>query len=556
MVQKNLSLLMGLLVIIFILMFLLLLSHIKKSAISLENKQETLAAILDNAADAIFTFTKKGYIKSLNMAAINTFGYEPDEVIGLNIVSLIPNLNAKSLEEFVENSSNEKDASEAFVNEPILAKHKNGVIFPISIALSHTAIDSTVSFIVIIHDLSVSKAFEKQLILAKTEAEKANMAKSEFLSNMSHELRTPLNAIMGFSQLLEYDDQLDESQLENVYEISKAGAHLLTLINEVLDLAKVESGKLELSVEPLQIDSLFKDCIALIKPLAEKYRISLEYSCDSSLTVLADQTRLKQVIINLLSNAIKYNKENGCVVLKLDISDNGQLCFSVQDTGVGISEQNLKLLFEPFKRINDEDPTIEGTGIGLSFTKKMIELMGGEIQVKSVLGIGSTFWFELPAASKIDRDKEIRAIDNIVLGSSSIDQQQQFLVLYIEDNPINLNLVKKILGKFKQIKLMEAHTSELGIEIALLQKPDLILLDINMPNMDGYQVLSVLKADEKLKETPVFALTANAMPRDIKKGIAAGFSEYLVKPLNVLNFINTVELYLKNIHCKQEREQK
>ena len=389
-------------------------------------------------------------------------------------------------------------------------------------------------------DISERKQVEDDLIQTREEAERANQAKSAFLSSMSHELRTPMNAIIGFAQILEAED-LTEDQQDSVHEIRKAGQHLLGLINEVLDLSKVESGHINLSLESVALPALVDECRSLIQPLASRRGVDLVMPDLPDLHVRADRVRLKQVLINLLSNAIKYNRPQGQVRLYAQQAKPGEvLRMLVSDTGFGIPQDKLDELFKPFSRLGAQNSEVEGTGIGLTITKRLVELMGGEIGVESVEGQGATFWIDLP--EETPEHVQLAPAGEVV--DEGAPAEHHACVLYIEDNPTNIKLVSQILAYKKNILLKTAHTPQLGLELALAKAPDLILLDINMPGLDGYQVLSVLKAEPTLRPVPVLALTANAMPGDVERGLKAGFDAYLTKPLNIPTFLAAMEHWL------------
>jgi signal transduction histidine kinase len=390
----------------------------------------------------------------------------------------------------------------------------------------------------------------RELVLAKAEADAANQAKSQFLSSMSHELRTPMNAILGFGQLLEYDDTLSDDHKDKVREILTGGHHLLDLINEVLDLARIESGHIALSIEAVEVDPVIQECLTLVGTLAEKRHVRLAPCELKGAVVRADRIRLKQVLINLLSNAIKYNHVGGSVRLDVRAAGADRLHIRVTDTGPGIPADRMGELFQPFSRLSAENSNIEGSGIGLTITRRIVELMGGTVDVESEVGVGSTFWIELPCESLPSQSHTGEAGEtgpaHAVNSAAWVQQLKaaQQTVLYIDDNPINLRLVAQILGRRPHIHLLTAPTPELGIELALTRHPELILLDINMPGLDGYRVLQLLKADKHLKATPVVALTANALPRDVERGKAAGFTAYLTKPLDIPRFLKTVDICL------------
>ncbi|MBD3612878.1 MAG: PAS domain S-box protein [Hydrogenovibrio crunogenus] len=395
--------------------------------------------------------------------------------------------------------------------------------------------------------LSQQEEMHEEILKERNEAEKASQAKSQFLSSMSHELRTPLNAVLGFAQLLDMDENLTADQKDNIYEIVKAGNHLLDLINDVLDLAKIESGNVDLSIEPVGLKEVLEECRNLMLPVAENKGISLDIPALNDLYVRADRVRLKQILLNLLSNAVKYNDDHGRVWVECGQQSENTLRISVKDSGLGVPENKQSELFQPFNRLGQEGGGIEGTGVGLSITKTLIELMGGEIGYQPNTPKGSCFFVELHIDSCHPFEE---GFDQALLLDSDKEDQLSKTILYIEDNPANLKLVSHVLAKRDHTNLITAHEPQLGIELAKANKPDLILLDINMPGMSGYEVLEVFKKDSDVSKVPVVAITANAMSHDIRRGKRAGFDDYLTKPLDVENFLKVVERYLTKTEAK------
>ncbi|SEI54904.1 PAS domain S-box-containing protein [Allopseudospirillum japonicum] len=442
-------------------------------------------------------------------------------------------------------------------------------------------------------DISARKEAETQLRLAKETADAANRAKSQFLSSISHELRTPLNAILGFGQLLKADVSLPDSERgEYVGEILSAGDHLLHLIDDILDLSRIESNRMSLSIEPVDAVQVARQCTEMVRTLAQQHKVGVQGRWpEQSYMVQADHIRLRQVILNLLSNAIKYNRERGEVFVFVEQKDQ-RLRISVQDTGPGISLEQQAELFKPFNRLGYESSNVKGTGIGLTISRQLVTLMEGEINFVSQPGLGSTFWVELPLSG--DKDlANLRALERVqttanaevaqsanigrALGETvprpQLDPEQlrkersaaaspsiatpppttakvttepqapraPKQVLYVEDNPANMRLIQHVVGMIEGCMLLSSDNAEEGLVLAQEQHPDLIILDINLPGMDGYQALEILKQDARTSSIPVIALTANAMEHDIERGMAAGFMAYHTKPIDVPKMVNVIK---------------
>lgn len=388
-----------------------------------------------------------------------------------------------------------------------------------------------------VQDITERKRTEEDLIQSRNEAERASQAKTEFLGRMSHELRTPMNAILGFAQLLEVAD-LSQEQLEYTREIHRAGDHLLELINELLDLSRIESGRLAVALGTVDSDAIVEQAVQWAKPLLGQKQVRLEWSRGANIPVCADPTRLKQILTNLLSNAIKYNHEHGTVSIETTATEAGRVRISVADTGPGIAPKDLHRLFTAFDRLGAESAEVEGAGIGLALSKNLASLMDGELGVESELGVGSRFWIELPAARTAAVAARPPRLAKL-LGSPDYSK-----VLYIEDNIANLKVVEAVFRRLPNLDLLSATNGERGVELARHYRPGVILLDIHLPGMDGYQVMTELRARAETAAIPVIALSADAMPRDIERGLGAGFRHYMTKPFNVEELIGKIHAVL------------
>lgn len=402
-------------------------------------------------------------------------------------------------------------------------------------------------------EATASKRFEQalqetnvEMQSAKSAAEKANLAKSDFLSGMSHELRSPLNAILGFAQLMDTaTPPPSDLQKESITQILQAGWHLLKLINEILDLSVVESGKVSLSLEPVSLPEVLLECQTMMEAQAQQRGIVLTFpQFEQPSFVWGDQTRLKQIVINLLSNAIKYNKASGQVTVDCTAMSSDRIRISFRDTGAGLSPEKIAQLFQPFNRLGQEAGIVAGTGIGLVVTKQLVELMDGVMGVDSTVGQGSVFWAELRSTPA----PELKVIASVEpapkLAIRPIDTPQKIL-LYIEDNLANMRLVERLIDRRTDIKLLKAVDGLQGIALARATLPDVILMDINLPGISGIDALKVLRGDAATAHIPVVALSANAMSRDIEVGRQLGFFRYLTKPIVVEEFMSTLDLALK-----------
>jgi PAS domain S-box-containing protein len=500
--------------------------------------EESFRLMVDSVSDyAIVMLDPEGRVVSWNTGAERIKGFRAEEIVGHYFAIFYP---ADHIAERKPQRDLDQAAIDGRFEDEGWRVRKNGSLFWANIVI--TAIRDPAGnlrgFAKLTRDLTARNKVEAVLTNAKAVAEKANLAKSEFLSSMSHELRSPLNAILGFAQLMESDSPPPTpTQTESINQILNAGWYLLELINEILDLAAIESGKLSISLEPVSLKELLVECQSMIEPLAQRRSVSMSFpSTGGDFHVHADRTRIKQVLINLLSNAVKYNTVGGSVVLDCNaIPATGRVRITVTDSGAGLPPEKLKQLFQPFNRLGQEATGEEGTGIGLVVSKRLVELMDGVIGVESNIGSGSVFWVELLSTAPLAIPSELATMAAAEVVRATPERIRT--LLYVEDNPANLTLVQKLISRRSDLRLLTAVDGNLGVELARRRLPEVILMDINLPGISGIEALRILRADKNTRYIPVVAISANAMPRDIQKGLEAGFFRYLTKPIKVNEFM-------------------
>ena len=521
----------------------------KKLDQRLHDQQLYTRSLIESNIDALMTTNPSGIITDVNKQMEALTGCTRDELIGtpfknyftdpeLAEVGIKLVLSEKKVTDY-ELTARARDGTETAVSYNATTFYDRDKVLQGVFAAARDVTE---------RNLQDQALREKNIELenARAVADKANLAKSDFLSSMSHELRSPLNAILGFAQLMESDStSITPSQKNSLAYILQAGWHLLTLINEILDLATIESGKVLMSQEPVALDEVMLECRNMIENQAEQRGIKLTFpQFDIPLYVSADRTRLKQVFINLLSNAIKYNSKQGKAEVTCIENTPGRVRISIENSGAGLHPEQMAQLFQPFNRLGQDSGSEEGTGIGLVLSKQLVELMGGKIGVRSTVGIGSVFWFELNSAAEPRLSME-EAETTALVQLPVLNGAQPHSLLYVEDNPANMQLIKDIISRYPDIQLLTAVNGQDGIEIARTSQPSVIMMDINLPGISGLEALKILREDPTTAHIPVIAVSANALPLDIEKGLKAGLFLYITKPIKVKELMEALNMALE-----------
>lgn len=499
-----------------------------------EEHRGLLHAVFEAAVDGIVIADSEGSIITVNPAVERIFGYKADELVGKNVRMLMPPPYHGEHDSYIQNHLRTGIKKIIGIGRDVQGLRKDGSIFPMYLGVSETTTVGGRVFVGIVRDIAERLASE-ELRVAMEAAEKANAAKSEFLSRMSHELRTPLNAVLGFAQLLNM--QYEDTRIQEATQsINKAGHHLLTLINEVLDLSRIETGKLSLSLEPVSLHLVLRQAIDLVRPQALKRSVSVSIANfdGRDIHVKADRQRLLQVFVNLLANAVNYNREHGTVSISYENDSLGFHTVVIEDTGIGIACGDMKRLFQPFERLAPD--RVEGTGLGLALSKRFVEMMDGKIDLRKSTPDGSVF------AVTLSRDQ---AADSQIAGQIKSVREWPSVrtgrILCIEDNLSNLRLIELTLEPWAQVELIPAMQGHLGLELAYNHRPDVILLDLHLPDISGIDVLQRLKANEETSGIPVVVISADATPNQRSRLIELGAYAYLTKPLDIRQFLKVMQ---------------
>ncbi len=506
--------------------------------LELAESLETKRAILDAVVDSIVTVDERFKVLDVSPGTDRIYGVPLEERRGQNSLNIVLPQDRDHVATELRRLFRGEDG--ALTSYRFRARHVDGRMLNIETRgrLIRDEAGHEARAVLVSRDVTEAVAAEVVLKEAKEAAERANTAKSEFMSRMSHELRTPLNSVLGFAQILEMELRSPD-ELEMVGYIHNSGTYLLELINEVLDISRIESGHISVMIEPIVLKDLETECIELVTPQASDLGITIFAQSDYEFRVLGDQQRLKQVLLNLLSNAIKYNRPHGTVTLSCAMR-NEKVRLSVRDTGPGIGTDLLQRLFTPFDRLDAETTGIEGTGLGLALSKGLVEAIGGTLGVDSTVGKGSTFWIELPVAES-PQPSTSQSRPNLALEAAHATTSS---VLYIEDDVANVQLVERLLMQRPNINLITSLLGGLGVELAQQCRPDLILLDVHLTDIHGFDVLERLQGDSRTIDIPVVVLSADATTWQRRRFRNAGVYDYLSKPLDLQQLLDVIDQHL------------
>jgi len=505
---------------------------------------DVLRAVIDTVVDGLIITDRDGTIRIFNPAAERLFGYAAPEVIGRNIALLIAGTPNGAM-----------SAHNATGHHPILGigremmgRRKDNALFPMSIAVGETRRGSEHAYVGIVRDITEQRKTYAALSEARTRAEVANSAKTEFLSRMSHELRTPMNAILGFAQLLQMTPptQLAPEQYQDYLQsILGPARHLATLIDDILDIARIEGGHLNIAVQGMDLVAAVSESIAIVATMAERRHVSITTALSATPPVLADPLRLTQCAVNLLTNGVKYNHPDGNVHVTTGRLADGRVRLTVEDTGIGIPEDQIADLFRPFKRLHPDHQEIEGVGIGLALVKQLVEAMQGTIAVENRAGGGTRFHIDLAEANAVEAAPPL-PVRGVLRrpGAMRMEPAEPKVALYVEDNPDNVHLMKTLFDTLPSAELKVAYSGESGLAIADAEPFHLIILDINLPGMDGFETMNRLKQGSRTSSVPVIGLSARATEKDRDRAEALGFYRYFTKPMNVPEFIESIRRVL------------
>lgn len=515
-------------------------------------EQAQLAAFWNTVVDGLVVIDDRGTIISVNPATERIFGYGSEELVGCNVKKLMPAHYAGEHDGYLSAYNQTADAKIIGIGREVSGRKKNGEEFPLYLAVNKFEVDGKRRYGGILRDLTADHLSRKELIAAKEVAENASLSKSVFLGSMSHEVRTPLNAIVGFTQLLEMGlvrGDTPERRSEYLGHISRSADHLLGLLNSILDFARMEAGQQMLRKDSLSVQGVMDDCLSMVEPIAADYGVTLkqENKLSDTIAVCADLVGLRQSLVNLLTNAIKYNHRGGSVVLSAVALEAGCIRFRVTDTGAGIPADKFDKMFEPFNRLGREGMAPEGTGIGLSIAKTAVERMGGKLGFESTVGIGSSFWIDLPeseelAPAETKGGAQAMPADNPKPEKNKISAR----VLYVEDNPDNVILMQRFFRDVLEMPLLTVVSAEEGLDLVAGAKVDLILMDLSLPGMDGFEAQAKLAADKGTRGIPVVAVSADANPRTIQRAMNTGFRKFITKPFDLAETKVAIESLLKD----------